>query len=259
MARQKLGQHFLNSPRVLERIASAACANRVELAVEIGPGLGALTSHLLERADRVVALEIDSNMADKLRARWQAEPRLEIRLTDALKADYDAFGPGVLVGNLPYYAATAMISRYLRCPGRLRQGVFLIQKEVAKRITAEPGGRDYGYFSVECQLLARAEYLFSVPPGAFRPPPEVDSAVIRLIPAAHPAPDGFLDFVSACFRQRRKTLKNNLAGTWDSDASESVLGKRAEQLSLAELIALCERTEKRGRLPRTEVSAGAPE
>ena len=107
------------------------------------------------------------------------------------------------------------ISRYLRAPGLLSQAVFLIQKEVAERITAKPGGREYGYFSVECQFLAQTEYLFTVAPGAFRPPPKVDSAVIRLTPRPAPAVDdqaGFLGFVSICFRQKRKTLRNNLAG-----------------------------------------------
>ena len=91
-------------------------------------------------------------------------------------------GEGVLAGNLPYYVATSIISQFLRCPGRLTAGVFLIQKEVAERITANPGCREYGYFSVECQYLAKVEYLFTVPPGAFRPPPQVDSGVIRMTP-----------------------------------------------------------------------------
>jgi 16S rRNA (adenine1518-N6/adenine1519-N6)-dimethyltransferase len=149
--------------------------------------------------------------------------------------DWSQWGAGVLTGNLPYYIATPIISRYLRSPGLLSSAVFLVQKEVAERITARPGTREYGYFSVECQFLARAEYLFSVPPGAFRPPPKVDSAVIRLTPREERGIDGFLDFVSICFRQKRKTLKNNLRDAYDP-APE--ISRRAEELSVEEFVDL---------------------
>ena len=241
MARQKLGQHFLGSKKVLEKIASAACEGGAPLCVEIGPGRGALTSHLLAHADRVIALELDVALVDVLREKWPNEPRLEIRTADALKTDFTQFGEGVLAGNLPYYAATAIISEYLRDPGRLRQGVFLIQKEVAERITASPHTREYGYLSVECQFLAKAEYLFSVPPGAFQPPPKVDSAVIRLTPQVRTdavAPEKFLKFVSACFRQKRKTLRNNLTGLYSREVLAVLpeADKRAEALTIGEFI-----------------------
>jgi 16S rRNA (adenine1518-N6/adenine1519-N6)-dimethyltransferase len=149
----------------------------------------------------------------------------------------------VLAGNLPYYVATPIISRYVRAPGRLRPAVFLIQKEVAERITASPGGREYGYFSVECQLFAEPEYLFTVSPGAFRPPPKVDSAVIRLTPRSElaiDAPEAFLTFVSACFRQKRKTLRNNLRENYPAAFLEGCaeVSRRAEQLSVAEFVEL---------------------
>lgn len=153
--------------------------------------------------------------------------------------DWSQWGAGVLTGNLPYYIATPIISRYLRQPGLLSQAVFLIQKEVAERITAKPGTREYGYFSVECQFLARTEYLFTVPPGAFRPPPKVDSGVIRLTPK--PTGDKiagateFLAFVSICFRQKRKTLKNNLREAYNP-APE--ISRRAEELSVEEFVEL---------------------
>jgi 16S rRNA (adenine1518-N6/adenine1519-N6)-dimethyltransferase len=160
--------------------------------------------------------------------------------------DWSQWGPGVLAGNLPYYVATPLISKYLHSPGLLRQAVFLIQKEVAERITAKPGVRDYGYLSVECQLLADVEYLFSVPPGAFQPPPKVDSAVIRLTPRAEETRlsphvlSEFLQFASVCFRQKRKTLRNNLAAAYPRECYESrpEISQRAEQLSVAELQAL---------------------
>ena len=218
--RQKLGQHFLVSGKALERIAQAACGDHTPLAVEIGPGRGALTEKLLEHADRVAAIELDPELAGHLRERL---PRLELLEANALEADWSQWGAGVLTGNLPYYIATPIISRYLRAPGLLSQAVFLIQKEVAERITAKPGRREYGYFSVECQFLSQTEYLFTVAPGAFRPPPKVDSAVIRLTPKRTCTTidvDKFLGFVSICFRQKRKTLRNNLRGRmFDAGAS----------------------------------------
>jgi 16S rRNA (adenine1518-N6/adenine1519-N6)-dimethyltransferase len=244
LARQKLGQHFLASGKVLEKIAVAACKSGVNLAVEIGPGRGALTAALLAHSERVVAVELDSDLVRTLRARWPNEPRFEVIQADALRVDFSRFGSGVLAGNLPYYVATAIISRYLRNPGDLRQGVFLVQKEVADRIVARPGSRDYGYLSVECQFLADAEFLFQIPPGAFQPPPKVDSAVIRLTPrpgSGAPDADRFLDFASACFRQKRKTLRNNLAGRYSREVlarQAQIMDKRAETLSVEEFIRL---------------------
>ena len=243
MARQKLGQHFLVSGRILERIAAAACGDHTALAVEIGPGRGALTEYLLTRADRVSSIEIDAALVDHLRERWRREPRLEVLQSNALDVDWSQWGAGVLAGNLPYYIATPIISRYVRAPGLLSQAVFLIQKEVAERITACPGGREYGYFSLECRLFAEPEYLFTVPPGAFRPPPRVDSAVIRLTPRSElpvDAPEEFLAFVSSCFRQKRKTLRNNLSGTYPAALLEGrpEVSRRAEQLGVAEFVDL---------------------
>lgn len=247
MSRQKLGQHFLRSQSILERIARAArgtvCEARVELCLEIGPGRGALTEHLLHYADRVVAVEIDRELAEALRLRLANDPRIEIVDGDAASIDLTQWGPGVLAGNLPYYVATAIVSRYLRNPGLLRHGTFLIQQEVAERITAKPGARDYGYFSVECQFLARPEYLFHVAPGAFQPPPKVDSAVVRLTPRpTEPGvnSDRFLKFVSVCFRQKRKTLRNNLAGLYSKDRLDTYPGmsRRAEELSVQDFLDL---------------------
>lgn len=243
MSRQKLGQHFLASSRILQRIVTAASAGSSGLAVEIGPGKGALTQYLLARFERVIAIELDPVLAEHLRGRWVNEPRLEIIERNALDVDWSRFGAGVLVGNLPYYVSTAIISNYVRNPGTLSPGVFLIQKEVAERITATPGHREYGYLSVECQLLAKADYLFNVPPGAFQPPPKVDSAVIRLTPFV-PSPEldstEFLKFVSGCFRQKRKTLRNNLSERYPREVLDGrpEMGQRAEQLSVNQFIDL---------------------
>jgi 16S rRNA (adenine1518-N6/adenine1519-N6)-dimethyltransferase len=242
VARQKLGQHFLASGGILEKIAIAACGERAGLAVEIGPGRGALTARLLAHADRVIAIELDAALVAELRARWRGDDRLEVRLANAIQTDFAAFGSGVLAGNLPYYAATAIISRYLDAPGELRHGVFLIQKEVARRMVAAPGSRDFGYLSVECQYLAETEYLFTVPPGAFHPPPKVDSAVVRLTPrkVTPGEADPFLKFVSACFRQKRKTLRNNLSGQYSRTILDGMdgLDRRAEELPVGEFMRL---------------------
>jgi 16S rRNA (adenine1518-N6/adenine1519-N6)-dimethyltransferase len=212
--------------------------------VEIGPGRGALTEKLLERAGRVAAIELDAELAEYLRARW---PQLELLAANALDVDWSRWGAGVLTGNLPYYIATPIVSRYLRTPALLSQAVFLIQKEVAERITARPGTREYGYFTVECQFLAQVEYLFTVAPGAFRPPPKVDSAVIRLTPKSSQIittdkiasgtfdVEGFLAFVSICFRQKRKTLRNNLREAYDPAPD---ISRRAEELTVDEFVEL---------------------
>jgi len=183
-----------------------------------------------------VAIEVDAALIEHLRTRW---PDLEVLHANALDVDFTRWGAGVLGGNLPYYAATAIISKFLHNPGQITQGVFLIQREVADRITARPGNRDYGYLSVECQLLSHAEYLFKVPPGAFQPPPKVDSAVIRLRPRKEVSvqdPEAFLRFVSLCFRQKRKTLRNNLAGQYSFE--HPLLARRAEQLAIADFVEL---------------------
>jgi 16S rRNA (adenine1518-N6/adenine1519-N6)-dimethyltransferase len=235
MARQKLGQHFLSNPAVLERIAAAACAPGELLVIEIGPGKGALTAHLLKRAQRVLAVEIDPAMVAHLRGTFGADPRLEVVRADALEVDFTQWGPAAITGNLPYYAATPILERVAGLGG-----VFLIQKEVAERITAQPGTKAYGYLTVRLALFAASELLFTVKPGSFRPPPKVDSAVIRLRPHDRAAglgisdPAKFLDFVSACFRQKRKTLRNNLTGINLKEKIDLLpeAGLRAEQLAL---------------------------
>lgn len=256
MARQKFGQHFLIRGSILERIARAACPEREPVVIEIGPGRGALTARLLDTADRVIAIEIDPYLAQKLaethatrRADQTAGPaRLQVIEGNALQMDLAQWGPAVIAGNLPYYAATAIIERVLDLGALLRRGVFLVQKEVAERMTASPGSRDYGYLSVTMQLSADIELLFEVKPAAFHPPPKVDSAVVRLHPRARANelgiadPRGFLRFVSLCFRQKRKTLRNNLAAHYGAAVDtwpEASL--RAEQIDLPTFAAMYSR------------------
>ncbi|HWR50650.1 MAG TPA: 16S rRNA (adenine(1518)-N(6)/adenine(1519)-N(6))-dimethyltransferase RsmA [Bryobacteraceae bacterium] len=238
---RKLGQHFLTARSFLERIAAAACPSRVPLLVEVGPGRGALTEHLIPRCDRLVAIEIDPLLAAGLRERF---PSVEVVEADVLETDLSSWGDATVAGNLPYYITSPIVERVLAMGPLLQRAVFLVQREVAERLAASPGSRDYGYLTVHTQLFAEARYLFRVPPGAFSPPPKVDSAVVLLTPRTLPVADihGFLEFASRAFRQKRKTLRNNLAPHYgDQVARWPEAGMRAEQLSVEKLIALYQR------------------
>lgn len=211
--------------------------------IEIGPGKGALTSHLLPRCEQLIAIEIDAVLVQYLRQKFSGEPKLTVVESDILKADLLAWGPSRVAGNLPYYITSPILERVLRAG---LGGVFLVQKEVAERITAIPGTRDYGYLSVLVNTYAIPKRLFDVPPSAFSPPPKVDSTVFSVTPRATPLlPDStaFLDFAQACFRYKRKTLRNNLEGIVDSGRLRAApeAPKRAEQLSAEELLDLYNR------------------
>ena len=240
MARQKLGQHFLIRESFLNRIAAAACPQPQDLAIEIGPGRGALTRKLLECARRVIAIEIDPFLAAHLRSRFAGDDRLEVVEADVLATDLTQWGRAPVAGNLPYYITSPILDRVLAAPPP--RAVFLVQKEVADRLCARPGSRDYGYLTVRTALAASARTLFDVPPAAFHPPPRVDSAVVLLEPHAPPAgltdPPAFLRFLAQCFRYKRKTLRNNLAGLYGKPllATLPECSQRAEQLSLDDLL-----------------------
>jgi 16S rRNA (adenine1518-N6/adenine1519-N6)-dimethyltransferase len=234
--RRKLGQHFLIRGSILERIAAAACPARQDLVVEIGPGRGALTEKLLQRAARVVAVEVDPYLVERLHLKFAAEPRLEIVCADVLETDLAQWGPATIAGNLPYYIASPILEKVL--PLNPPRAVFLIQKEVAERLVARPGDREYGYLTVRTALFARVRLLFEVKPAAFHPPPKVDSAVVLIEPLTCdpglPDRDAFLRFVARCFRQKRKTLRNNLAGFYGKELVDAwpEASLRAEQISL---------------------------
>jgi 16S rRNA (adenine1518-N6/adenine1519-N6)-dimethyltransferase len=249
---RRLGQHFLVRQSILERIAEAVCPEPGGTVIEIGPGRGALTSQLLARAERIVAIEIDPVLAQYLHAEFREERRLTIVEADVLKADLAQWGPATVAGNLPYYITSPIIEKTLALGSGLTRAVFLVQKEVAQRLTAAPGSRDYGYLTVQTQAASTPELLFTVPAGAFRPPPKVDSAVVRLTAAPHPAlaqldRTAFLGFASLAFRQKRKTIRNNLLPRYDRGLLDSIrdTSRRAEQLSIAELAQLYERLEAR--------------
>ena len=242
---QKFGQHFLTSQPILDRIAQLICGPGRSRVLEIGPGRGALTEKLMACASHVTAVEIDPDLTSYLRSRFAGAANLELIQADALEVDFAMHRPDIVAGNLPYYVATPLIERTVRLG---LAGVFLIQKEVALRLAANPGTRDYGFLTVQTQLFAKPELMFTVPPGAFKPPPKVDSAVVRLTPRNRAGEMGiddvepFLDFLSACFRQKRKTLRNNLRESFSIDGHPES-GLRAEQLSLDELAALWHRLQ----------------
>ena len=231
--RKRFGQHFLRDRAVLARIADALELTGEETVVEIGPGRGALTDLLAPRARRLVAVEIDRDLAAHLRTRYAGSPHVEVLEADVLEVELAAAaGPDfVLAGNVPYYITTPIIFHALR-PPRPRRAVYLVQREVADRLAAAPGGKEYGALSVNVQAVAKAELLLRVPPGAFQPPPKVDSAVVRLTPRPDPvvAPDEerrFRSFVQAAFGMRRKQMIRvvRTAAALDPDAAGAVLAE----------------------------------
>lgn len=243
-----LGQHFLRRTALLEKIAQAACPTREPVVVEIGAGEGALTERLLQRADRVVAIEVDARLVEVLRRRFSAHPGLEIVPQDVLEVDLARWGPAVVAGNLPYYISSPILERIAELGPALKRAVLLLQQEVAERVVARPGSRRYGLLSVRVQSAAEAEILFRVPARAFSPPPKVESAAVRLTPRAEPLMTpaeraAFLEFAARCFRRKRKTIRNNLAGFCSAELLAQIpcARLRAEQLSLPELWALYRR------------------
>ena len=260
----RLGQHELRDPFVLDRIAEFIHVRPGDRVIEIGPGGGALTRVLarsLGEAGRLTALEIDARLAAELREDLPAAPNVSILEADALKFDFSSLlgggGANRLVGNLPYYAATAILLRLLESREDIEDIVVMIQKEVAERIAARAGSKAYGTLSLAVQLWCGVEPSFDVDPSAFSPRPKVVSTVLRLIPQARPrAPVGdpafFERVVRAAFAQRRKTLLNNLKSHFEALRVNEVLAgceidpaRRAETLSLEEFANL---SNKLGRI-----------
>lgn len=229
-AKRRLGQHFLTDPRLLGRIADALGAGPDDTVLEIGPGPGGLTAALAERAGRIVVIEKDRDLVPALRERF---PGISVVEGDALEADWHALAGSrfLVAGNIPYNITSPLIDKALEPPLPERV-VFLVQKEVADRVTAAPGTPEYGALSVGVRSVARAERLFVVPAGAFHPRPQVDSAVLRLTPLESPlvppAQQGLLRrLVVALFGFRRKQLARGLRELtgWGPDAVGAVLGR----------------------------------
>lgn len=270
-AKKSLGQNFLTDQRVARRIIDAVAPLSTDIVVEIGPGTGALTRMLVERSGYVEAVEIDAGLADELRRSVIAE-NLSIVTADALTLDWikliasaktklhyllrdDQHRARVrIVANLPYYISTPIIERLLSLGRAVFDMTFMLQKEVADRITTEPGCKDYGFLSVAVQYRCVASKLFEVPPSAFKPAPKVRSAVVKLTVRDRPAVEvadeaRFLALVKALFAQRRKTILNNLKAAssalkftqpLDSALEAACVApqRRAETLSLSEFAVL---------------------
>jgi len=262
----KLGQHFLNSEEAATHIVDALGDISQSTVLEIGPGRGILTSLLARRARRLIAVELDRVLAAQLRLKFGMSRNVEVIEADVLTIDFESlFGPkpglgrpGIeikpepvkVVGNLPYYITSDILLRLFEFSKYFESLVIMVQKEVADRIAAEPGGSDYGILSATAQLNARVEKLFTLPPGAFAPPPKVHSTVLRLTMEPQQEKlgvtgDGFIDFLRLSFGQKRKTLWNNLKENYEGAELERALAEakvkptaRAETLSLEESAAV---------------------
>ena len=262
----KLGQHFLASEEMAARIVDVVGDTSQYTVLEIGPGRGMLTSLLARNARRLIAVELDRVLAAQLRLKFGMSRNVEIIEADVLAIDFDSlFGPkpglgrpGIelkpqpvkVVGNLPYYITSDILLRLFAFSKYFESIVIMVQKEVADRIAAEPGGRDYGMLSATAQLYTRVEKLFTLPPGAFAPPPKVHSTVLRLTidPQQEKlgvAGDGFIDFLRLSFGQKRKTLWNNLKAKYEATGLKSALAEahvkpnvRAETLTLEQSAAV---------------------
>jgi 16S rRNA (adenine1518-N6/adenine1519-N6)-dimethyltransferase len=228
--RKRFGQHFLHDRNVIRRIIDGISPQVGERIVEIGPGRGALTWDLLQRARSLDVIEIDRDLAQTLQADKRATPALRVHVQDALDTDFNRLrGEGAplrIVGNLPYNISTPLLFRLLAQREAICDMHFMLQKEVVDRMTAQPDNKTYGRLTVMLAAVAEVEKLFDVGPGAFQPPPKVWSAIVRLRPAAQPrfefGKEGVLrTLVSAAFSHRRKILSNGLKGFLTPDEIES--------------------------------------
>lgn len=274
MARQKLGQHFLRDAGWRRKIAQTLPLAAGQTWIEIGAGHGEMTQSLAGDSRRVIAIDTDAllakRLADRVRENAGEWPGVSVVHGDVLALDLadvarrvtvargdvlaglaEATGKLRVYGNLPYYITSPILRHLFRWAGRIASIHIVVQLEVAARIVTRPGGREYGYLSALCQFYTKPEIVVRIPPGAFRPPPRVASALLRMNLPGERASLGiadeerFLAFVQTCFAQKRKTLRNNLRCLADDDRIRSVLAAcelrpdaRAEQLSLAEFAAL---------------------
>jgi 16S rRNA (adenine1518-N6/adenine1519-N6)-dimethyltransferase len=258
--KSKLGQNFLRDRAAIERIAAALGEISGQTVLEIGPGEGAITQALIARAGHVTAIELDHELALRLRVRYP-EDQLTVVEQDVLAYDFAAMAAQagrrlMVAGNLPYYITSPILLKLAENHAALDRAVLMVQREVADRVTAGPGSRDYGLLSVTVQMYGPVEKLFTLPPGAFFPPPEVHSTVFQWRFAPRFAELGvsediFLRFARVAFAQKRKTLANNLrAAGFGTEAVQAALAEvgiaaaaRAETLSLEELAGLCLRLD----------------
>ncbi|MBX6423663.1 16S rRNA (adenine(1518)-N(6)/adenine(1519)-N(6))-dimethyltransferase RsmA [Thermosulfurimonas sp. F29] len=221
--RKSLGQHFLRRPEAALRIVEAAALPPHETVVELGAGLGILTWALSLRFRRVIAYELDEKLLSVLRKENFLPSRVEIRRGDILRLDYAALRrevgrPLILFGNLPYYLSSRLLYRLYELHELFEAAVFMFQREVAERLLASPGGKNYGLLSVLTSLLTEARRLMLLSPGEFYPPPEVASAVVKLVFRREFLPEGIFRLLKVAFSRRRKKLLRNLATVWPEEA-----------------------------------------
>ena len=255
-AKPRLGQNFLRDPQAVQRIVAALGDLSTRTLVEIGPGKGAITELLAPRAAHLIAIELDPTLASGLEAQFKTAPNVTILRQDVLAFDFAAAAraagqPLLIIGNLPYYITSPILTRLADAASSVDIAILMVQREVADRITAQPHSRDYGLLTVTTQLYGPATALFTLPPTAFLPPPEVHSTVFRW--AFRPRFDElqvqerpFLALLKQCFAQKRKTLSNNLraAGLQPAAIAPALAAAaippqaRAEELTLEQFAAL---------------------
>jgi 16S rRNA (adenine1518-N6/adenine1519-N6)-dimethyltransferase len=257
MPRQRLGQHFLRDLGWRKRILATLPRDSNETWIEIGAGHGEMTELLADSVRRVIAIEGDPALANQLRAHLETEPnerqRVEVISDDVLTQDLGTLTDGTrfrVYGNLPYYITSPILHQLFAYADLIDSIHIVIQLEVAERIVAQPGRREYGYLSAACQFYSKPKIALRLPPGAFRPPPKVESALVEMTLPGERArlnvrgandEKRFLEFVQACFSQKRKTLRNNLRTLASDQHIHEMLSSvglrpdaRAEQLSLAQ-------------------------
>ena len=249
MPKKHLGQHFLSDPQILERIVGFSRVTRSDTVVEIGPGRGSLTQAIAGKVRRVIAIEFDTDLVSFLRG--TLGPRVEVLEHDALEIDFTTLCPTPyhVVANLPYNVATPLIERFVAARDSIASVTVMLQREVADRILATPGGRQYGALSVGTQYYATIEGGFQVPPGAFTPPPKVHSRMVRMTWNRNVADSPeFIIFVRRAFASRRKKLLNNLSPIFPGMGRAELIGilereginsnARAEDLSVEAFVRL---------------------
>jgi 16S rRNA (adenine1518-N6/adenine1519-N6)-dimethyltransferase len=266
MARRRLGQHFLGDPGWREKIARAIRVSPYGIQspapsvdknfcwIEIGAGHGEMTEHLLKSGAPVIAVEVDPPLVDELQRLARSHSGLTVVSGDVLKTDLAALAGGRrmrIYGNLPYYITSPILHHFFQFSGQIDEAHIVIQFEVAERLAARPGTSDYGYLSVATQYFSRQDLALRIPPAAFRPPPEVDSALVTLKFPGQTTnlqisdTENFLEFVKTCFAQKRKTLSNNLRSLATPERVRQILRElelredaRAEQLPVAQFVVL---------------------
>jgi len=261
MARQRLGQHFLSDPGWREKIARAIGVSPHSVLgsqpeakdfcwIEVGAGHGEMTQHLLKSGVPVIAVELDAPLVERLHKLAKSDPHLTVVAADILQTNLSELAAGRrmrIYGNLPYYITSPILHHFFEYADQVDQIHIVIQLEVAQRLTARPGTKLYGYLSVATQFYSRPEFALRLPPGAFRPPPQVASALVTLrLPGECASLDiadahAFLEFVKNCFGQKRKTLSNNLRALIAPEQVRKILKElnlredaRAEQLTVAQ-------------------------